>query len=151
MNKNVFGLFVVMLLVATIFQSSNASASILKTNGEWCILNAECQSGWCVNDKCVPNPCNDGTCDLQVDCHLCEEVNGMKGDCQVSSCGFESSRCYDGICEPPVDCYCYEGGDCDSIQCATNGFLNASSLGLVVGVVVSIGILSYGYKKSKRR
>ena len=152
MNKNLFNILITMILVVSIFQVQSVSASYKKNIGDSCILDAECQSGWCINDKCVVNPCTDGKCDLLVDCHECTIVNGKMGDCSVASCGFETSECYDGICNPYTDCFCVDGGDCDAFQCKTNGLLNnMSAIGLLVGFVFVIIGYNYVHKKTKRR
>lgn len=122
----------------------------LKENGETCIIDAECNSGWC-NHICIPNPCIDGKCELDLDCELCPEKNYGFGDCLESDCGFDTSRCYDGKCEVEVDCFCYNNGDCDEIQCSTGGLLNLTRIIFLVLLVVAIVYIKKISKRRKRK
>jgi hypothetical protein len=118
--------------------------------GEPCLINEECESGWCIN-VCVPNPCTDKVCNLQIDCFKCPEVNGYKGDCRISDCGFATERCSDGVCDVYTDCFCDNYGDCGYVKCLLVDWKRSLTPILITSIVV-LGLVSYVvYKKIKRR
>jgi hypothetical protein len=139
-------------VISILFIISYAKA--LLPNGAPCIMDAECESGYCGYGPgqahvCIANPCNDGYCDLTVDCFRCSEIGGYKGDCRIAECGFATERCNDKICDVNVDCFCVNQGDCGYLPCL---FVNWKHLLVpVVLTVVGVAIIILIIRKVKKK
>lgn len=133
------------LLLSLLLVATPVYAQLLP-NGEPCIINAQCLSGFC-HHVCRESYCTDGTCVVQEDCHFCGLIGGMIGDCQASDCGFSTAKCDDNICETEFDCFCSspQYGDCGPFRCMIKG--NEVYFG--IGIVVIGGIIYY-LKKNKK-
>lgn len=137
----IVGMIVLLMVVPAI--------AIPLQEGDPCLLTSQCDvglicpSGPGESHVCTKDYCTDGVCILNQDCQFCPELNGKKGECTVTDCGFITAKCSDNVCEQVYDCVCANYGDCGYLLC------NPVPLVIIVFAVAAVIIFLLSFFKKK--